>query len=255
MTAFVCRYCQTKKELTAENFKPEHRTVLGFDTVCRPCRRKERNSNRAKNRDNSLVKEAAYRNTKQYKFYHKKYWDTNKDKLSELSKARYQQDRTPYLQRSKEQKKRDPERYKAYLKKWREENRAYCNSYIVQRLHTDVNFKLRHTLRTKLRKVLNGLNKTNSALKYLGCSIEFFRGYLEAKFTDEMTWDNYGKIWHIDHIIPCISFDMKNETEREKCFHYTNLQPLLASINNAKRDKMPDGTSTRKNLTIPKVVL
>ena len=41
---------------------------------------------------------------------------------------------------------------------------------------------------------------------------------------------NYGE-WHVDHIIPCCKFDMKNPEDQKKCFHYTNLQPLWATEN------------------------
>ena len=43
-----------------------------------------------------------------------------------------------------------------------------------------------------------------------------------------MTWENYGKYWHIDHIVPCYYFDLLKEEEQKRCFHYTNLQPLFA---------------------------
>ena len=33
------------------------------------------------------------------------------------------------------------------------------------------------------------------------------------------------EIW-IDHIKPCIKFDLRNPEEQRKCFHFTNLQPL-----------------------------
>lgn len=236
---YVCRYCGTNKSLSTDNFKPEFRTKHGWDTVCRECRRAERNKRRAENREIVLLKEAAYRRTPSYQKYHQKYWEHNRERLNDAGKRRYMEDPTPYLQRSKEQKVRDPEGYKKYQKEWRKTNRERINKYIVNRLHTNINFKLRHTLRCKLRKILNGLNKTNSALVYLGCSIDFFRGYLEGKFTPAMTWDNYGVIWHIDHILPCSSFDMTKESDREKCFHYTNLQPLLAIDNLVKGDKLP----------------
>lgn len=37
-----------------------------------------------------------------------------------------------------------------------------------------------------------------------------------------MNWDNYGS-WHIDHIIPCSSWDLSNEDDIYKCFNYLNL--------------------------------
>jgi hypothetical protein len=50
---------------------------------------------------------------------------------------------------------------------------------------------------------------------------------------------NYNsKEYHIDHIIPCASFDLTKPEDQAKCFHYTNLQPLWASENLAKGSKI-----------------
>lgn len=54
-----------------------------------------------------------------------------------------------------------------------------------------------------------------------------------------MTRENYGE-WHIDHIKPISKFDLNDENEQKKCFHYTNLQPLWASENIKKSDKYVD---------------
>ena len=75
-----------------------------------------------------------------------------------------------------------------------------------------------------------------STMELTGCELPFLKGYLEAKFTEGMTWENHGD-WHIDHIQPCCSFDLKEEEEQQKCFHYTNLQPLWASDNLTKGGK------------------
>ena len=66
--------------------------------------------------------------------------------------------------------------------------------------------------------------------------MNFLQCYLEGKFTEGMTWENHGK-WHIDHIKPCCSFNLEDEEEQKKCFHYTNLQPLWATDNLVKSGK------------------
>lgn len=243
-----CRYCNEIKNLSSDNFKVEKRTKLGFDSVCRPCRRTERNNHRKSNIDVFLKKEANSRKTKKRLDYQKKYWTENKEELNKNARERYKKNPTPYLIRSKEQKIRMGDDYKKYLKEWRVKNKDYLNQYIKERLKTDINFKLKHTLRGKLRKLVSGKNKTNSALFYLGISVEEFKLNLEKKFYSGMTWDNYGTLWHIDHIMPCKSFDLTIEENRQKCFHHTNLQPLLAVDNLKKLDRLPDGTFARDKL-------
>ena len=51
-----------------------------------------------------------------------------------------------------------------------------------------------------------------------------------------MTLENYGK-WHIDHIKPVTRFDLTKPNELEKCFHYSNLQPMWAEENIKKGNK------------------
>jgi hypothetical protein len=56
-----------------------------------------------------------------------------------------------------------------------------------------------------------------------------------------MTWENNGKekgCWQLDHIKPCASFNLLNEEEQKKCFHYTNYQPLWMEENLQKGKKL-----------------
>jgi hypothetical protein len=73
-------------------------------------------------------------------------------------------------------------------------------------------------------------------MEYIGCSIEHLKDYLQSKFENGMTWENYGK-WHIDHIRPCASFDLTDIEQQKICFNYKNLQPLWAEDNFKKSDK------------------
>jgi len=106
------------------------------------------------------------------------------------------------------------------------------------RIKNDLCFKLRRDLRCRLNKAIRNNQKTGSAVRDLGCSIEEFKTYMESKFQPGMSWNNHGNIgWHIDHVVPMSKFDLPNPEELKKACHYTNLQPLWAKDNLAKSNK------------------
>lgn len=106
-----------------------------------------------------------------------------------------------------------------------------------QRELEDINFKIKRRLRHRIYCALRFNTKVGSAVKDLGCSIEEFKQYLESKFVESMTWENYGK-WHIDHVVPLDSFNLSNREELLLACHYTNLQPLWAKDNLVKSNKI-----------------
>ena len=91
-------------------------------------------------------------------------------------------------------------------------------------------------LRTRIWHVLKDNIKSGHMIELLGCSVEQLKQYLEKQFTVGMSWSNYGK-WHVDHIKPCVLFNLSLSEEQQKCFHYTNLQPLWAVDNKSKGKK------------------
>lgn len=108
----------------------------------------------------------------------------------------------------------------------------------TNRRKTDLDFKLRQYLRSRLAHALRDNQKTGSAIDDLGCSIEDLRKHLESQFTGDMSWDNYGrKGWHIDHIEPLAKFDLTDREQFLKANHYTNLQPLWWHENISKGDR------------------
>jgi len=123
------------------------------------------------------------------------------------------------------------------------ENREKYNKR--RRIHSkerdkkDINFHIKNSLRLRILAALKNNQKSGSTLKLLGCSIKEFKKYLESKFQLGMTWENHSlKGWHIDHIIPCASFDLSKESEQIKCFNYMNLQPLWSEENIKKSNKI-----------------
>ena len=115
----------------------------------------------------------------------------------------------------------------AYRKGNRDKIRNYRRKYRT-RLEQRIKRGQRKRLINALKSV--GKRKIYSIIKYIGCTAPELKQYLENQFRDGMSWNNYGE-WHIDHIRPVSSFDLTEEEDQMKCFHYTNLQPLWAKEN------------------------
>lgn len=92
------------------------------------------------------------------------------------------------------------------------------------------------TQRTRIWKMLliHGQRKLRSTIQYIGCGKKHLRAWIESQFTGEMSWSNYGVLWEIDHKRPCASFDLSLTSEQAKCFHFTNLQPMVKRDNRIK---------------------
>lgn len=95
--------------------------------------------------------------------------------------------------------------------------------------------KILHNVRCRLWLAVK--NKSHSMTQELGCKNYELREYLESKFEDWMTWDNYGSEWEIDHVIPLSKVDLNNSDDFKKVCHYTNLMPMSISKNRSKGAK------------------
>jgi len=106
--------------------------------------------------------------------------------------------------------------------------------YSYKRYHNDIDFRLRKSLRTRVRLAIKSNWKFGSTLKLLGCTIDELKIHLQNKFREGMTWQNFGfgeTRWNIDHVIPCAAFNLSDPVQQQQCFHYTNLQPLWQKDN------------------------
>lgn len=163
---------------------------------------------RLKHRDKILIANRGYR-------------QKNQDKIKEY------QNKPEVIDRRKANKLKNKEKINA--------NKRYKEKL---RRNIDPTYKLITNQRTRITGILKK-HKTNKTLDLLGCSAQFLRSYIEDKFLEGMTWDNYGQYgWHVDHITPCSSFDLTDIEQQKKCFHYTNLQPLWAIDNLQKSNKL-----------------
>ena len=134
-----------------------------------------------------------------------------------------------------EEEKKDKK--KAQILEFKKNNPDWHKEYVKNRLKTDDLFRLSVNYRTRTCVAFKskGLRKKSKTREMLGCTFEEMQQHLINQFTEGMTIENYGE-WHIDHIIPLSLANTKEELI--KLTHYTNLQPLWASDNMSKNDKI-----------------
>ena len=198
-----CFKCNTLKE-TSEFYKNKAR-LDGLQVYCKLCMKIENKKNYVNHKESWDLRTKEYGKTEKNKKYRRE-WAKNK-----------------YLN--------DEEHRKKIIKN--------VVIYEKNKLLNDDYFKIKHRLRSRIRDALKRKNsvKSKTTIELLGCSKQEFINYFESKFTEGMTWDKVGKEIHIDHIKPCAKFDLTKKEEQEKCFHYTNLQPLGACDNLIKGSK------------------
>lgn len=99
---------------------------------------------------------------------------------------------------------------------------------------------LRNIINCRIRQSIKSENKTQHTIEYLGCSLIEYKRHIEKMFKKDMSWDNIGVLWHIDHIIP-IKYRENNIKpsieEQIKRLHYANTQPLYAIDNLRKGNR------------------
>lgn len=130
--------------------------------------------------------------------------------------------------------------------KWEAENkdhvRAYMAEYASNNRKTKPWWNIRGRLATRISGLLRKYNvkKSNTTVELIGCTVAELRDQFTSQFTEGMTWELFlqGKI-HIDHRVPCVSFDLTDPAEQKKCFHHSNLQPLWALDNLRKSATVP----------------
>lgn len=121
-------------------------------------------------------------------------------------------------------------------------NRAYMNKYMKERYKTNVNYKVKTQLSSRLRQLIYMVNRpefvTGKVIDFLGCTMEFYMDWMEFQFTPGMTRQNAGEYWHNDHVRPCNSYDLAKAEDIKECFHWSNMQPLTGSDNSIKHDNI-----------------
>jgi len=209
--------CKCKLSLEITNFGKLKSSPDGLRYDCNICRKKYREQNK-----------------KQIQEKQKSYYKTNKDILLEKNKQ-YRLDNNEKIN-SQRKEYRNREEIKEHIKQKNKEYLPIKKEKIKEKRKNNLNFQVSEIIRSKVHKMLKGINTSYQEL--IGCDIEHLKRWIEYRFDEQMTWDNLGKYWHIDHILPINKFNFTNKNEQQICFHWTNLQPLNAKENIQKTDKL-----------------
>lgn len=269
-----CSHCKQNFPLTSAHFyKASNRS--GFSYLCRNCAAKYR-KNYHKNyhnrpdikqkistwgrswRQKQIEKHGAEVWEKMEYERQKAYYAKHPEKLKNLRKKTYLRRRDKALEYQaafrqsrgyekaklrRNAKMRTPEgrRKKALsMRRFREKKGARVICSLRNRLHQIVKGK-------------KGLFKNGEVEEFVGCSKNWLVRYLEDRWKEGMSWDNYGRkegqlTWHVDHIVPYAHFREDFESgDRDKIKaasalinHYTNLFPLWGPENAKKGDQLPE---------------
>jgi hypothetical protein len=224
----ICSKCKVEKDVC--EFYNNKGRFDGKRPECKMCSNKQSTLYNKKNKDKvDSIKQKYVDNNKEKVVQSKKEWF---DKNPEYKKKYYNKNIQNILEKRKKNYRDNTEKKIEYSKAYAKTYKDIINKKNKIRYDTDVLYKLKSSMRSRLRSFLKTkqVKKQNGTFQIIGCTPEYLKEYIEKQFFSNMSWDNYGLYgWHIDHIIPLSS--AKTEEEMYKLCHYTNLQPLWAEDN------------------------
>ena len=134
---------------------------------------------------------------------------------------------------ARQRKHRQTEKYKATQEKNHDKRRATINAWRRNQYANNPQYAMSERCRHRMIRAVRAAKldkKCGSSSELLGISPSGLKEWLEARFAEGMTWENRSD-WHVDHIIPCASFDLLVDENQRICFWYKNLQPMWAKDN------------------------
>lgn len=225
-----CKCGETKPYI---DFYKRKKSTDGLTSICKSCTKLYADSHKEyykiynKNNQEKVREQIKlwYENNKENRKEYKKTYDTKyfENPINRERNRIYQEKRRSLPGYKEKMKTYDKDKHK----KNPEYTKNYMRNYNRNKYKNNIYYKMEMIIRGRFRDAIKKGIKHKSIIKLLGCSIEDFKQYLENKFLPEMTWNNHGEIWEIDHILPCSSFDLTLLEEQQKCFHYKNHQPLF----------------------------
>lgn len=178
------------------------------------------------------------------------YSENNSEKIKKQNKVKYEKNKDTIIKRVDKWRKNNPEKRKDICKRYRQKRN--------ERLKVDDNFRAQYKtekfMRDSILRCFKQINtkKNNNTYSILGCTPEQLRQRLEMNFKPDMNWNNYGKVWNIDHRKPLKRFNLLDENNNPNYIKMrianslANLKPMYCSDNFSKCDRFI-GDSPKEN--------
>jgi hypothetical protein len=162
----------------------------------------------------------------------------NSDTFKKRSKRNYIKHVTSIKKRNQKWAEENRDKSRAIKQKWHNDNiefvRSRAREYSREQ-RKDPSKRISRNLSKAIWQSLNGKKGGKTWLSFVDFTVETLQLHLENKFKPGMTWDNYGRHWHVDHIKPLSWFDLETEFKDAWCLE--NLQPLEATLNLSKNNR------------------
>jgi hypothetical protein len=209
----TCSNCNVEKQLSKFSISPANKS--GFYSWCLVCSRKKDN-------DRKKIR--------------KEYTETDIKDCSQCNKSKN-------ILKNYSKKIGTQDGYSNICKECIKIYRKSISKELYQKkkhkLNSNIQYKLTERIRGRLRILLGDIKvKKPKTEKLIDCTLDNFIKHLDKSFYEDITFDNYGTVWHLDHIIPCDWFDLTDINQLKACTHYTNLQALLIKDNCIKSNKL-----------------
>jgi Prasinovirus endonuclease VII len=196
-----------------------------------------------KNKRKLALKAKAHyiKNRKKALAYRRRYYKKNAAKIKAKERIRQRKNKRKISKQRRRFRDKNKERVaKQRRKHYKKYKKQIIKKQVMRdrkRLKTDIQFKISKDLRRRLNLAIKGNFKAGSAVLDLGCTIVFLKKYIEKKFYGNMTWENWGTVWELDHKKALWKFDLTNRKQFLKAVNYKNLQPLTISDHRKKTAK------------------
>uniref|UniRef100_A0A6M3L9U4 Putative HNH endonuclease n=1 Tax=viral metagenome TaxID=1070528 RepID=A0A6M3L9U4_9ZZZZ len=210
-----CTSC--KEEKHDSQFYIDKRRRNGLSSLCRRC--------------HGVAQKKWYmKNEEKQKEYSKLWEEAHKEERKERNRIKYLSNSEYILERNRLWRKNNPEKIRELSKIASRKSRGIPKG------------RLNCSMSANLRIALKGNKAGRHWEDLVKFTVDQLKRHLERRFTNGMTWENYGTYWEIDHKVPIsvFNFERPEDIDFRLCWSLKNLHPLEKTKNRRKSAKIED---------------